>query len=160
MGILITSVTAAGNVILIWFPPGITAVEQLIGVLAVSAATAGSLILIWFLDRFEKDPLWLLTAVFLWGAVPAITAAYILNSLFHLPLYYMLGREAEIILGAFFVAPPVEETAKGIALVIVFFALRHRFTDVLAGITFEPGLRGPRTFPKFARRSTEAAWRR
>ena len=102
----------------------------------MSVTTAGSLVLIWFLDRFEKDPLWLLTLVFLWGAVPAAVAALIFNTLFQLPLYFMFGPEASLALAASFVAPPVEETAKGVALVIVFFALRHRFTDVLAGITF------------------------
>jgi len=49
-------------------------VEYLIGILAVSVTTAGSLVLILFLDRFEKDPLWLLTLVFLWGAVAVWTA--------------------------------------------------------------------------------------
>lgn len=110
--------------------------EYLIGILAVSVTTAGSLVLIWFLDRFEKDPLWLLALVFLWGALPAATAALIFNTLFHRPLHLMFGPEAGLALTASFVAPPVEETAKGLALLIVFFALRHRFTDVLAGIIF------------------------
>jgi RsiW-degrading membrane proteinase PrsW (M82 family) len=111
-------------------------VEYLVGALAVTVATAGSVALIWFLDRFEKDPIWLLALVFLWGAVPAIFAAGILNSIFHYSLDVVFGPYLGHALTASFVAPPVEETAKGLALLILFFVLRHRFTDVLAGIVF------------------------
>ena len=41
-------------------------------------ATLGALIpttvyvlFVWWLDRYEKEPLWLLALAFLWGAVPA-----------------------------------------------------------------------------------------
>jgi RsiW-degrading membrane proteinase PrsW (M82 family) len=111
-------------------------VEYLVGALAVTVATAGSVVLIWFLDRFEKDPIWLLTLVFLWGAVPAVVAAGTLNSVFGLSLDVVFGPYLGHALTASFVAPPVEETAKGLALLILFFVLRHRFTDVLAGIVF------------------------
>lgn len=110
--------------------------EYLIGALAVTVSTAGSVALIWFLDRFEKDPIWLLALVFLWGAVPAIFAAGTLNSIFRYPLDVVFGPYLGHALTASFVAPPVEETAKGLALLILFFVLRHRFTDVLAGIVF------------------------
>ena len=110
--------------------------EYLIGAFAVTVSTAGSVVLIWFLDRFEKDPIWLLALVFLWGAVPAIFVAGTLNSLFAYSLNAMFGPYLGHALTASFVAPPVEETAKGLALLIVFFVLRHRFTDVLAGIVF------------------------
>lgn len=110
--------------------------EYLMGILAVSVTTASSLVLIWFLDRFEKDPLWLLTLVFLWGALPAIIVAFVFNTLLGDSLVMVFGPEVGGALTASLVAPPVEETAKGLALLIVFFALRHHFTDVLAGITF------------------------
>ncbi len=110
--------------------------EYLLGAAAVTVATAGSVALIWFLDRFEKDPLWLLTLVFLWGAVPAIVAAGTLNTVFGLSLNVVFGPFLGNALTASFVAPPVEETAKGLALLLVFLVLRHHFTDVLAGIVF------------------------
>ncbi|HUU57442.1 MAG TPA: PrsW family intramembrane metalloprotease [bacterium] len=110
--------------------------EYLLGAAAVTVATAASVALIWFLDRFEKDPLWLLTLVFLWGAVPAIVAAGTLNTVFGLSLNVVFGPFLGNALTASFVAPPVEETAKGLALLLVFLVLRHRFTDVLAGIVF------------------------
>jgi RsiW-degrading membrane proteinase PrsW (M82 family) len=111
-------------------------VEYLLGALAVTVATAGSVALIWFLDRFEKDPIWLLALVFLWGAVPAIVAAGTLNTVFGLSLNVIFGPFLGNALTASFVAPPVEETAKGLALLLVFVVLRYRFTDVLAGIIF------------------------
>lgn len=108
----------------------------LIGALAVTVSTAGNIALIWFLDRFEKDPIWLLALVFLWGALPAAMAACFVNTVFASSLTAVFGSSVGDVLTASFVAPPVEETAKGLALLVLFFVLRHRFTDVLAGIVF------------------------
>jgi RsiW-degrading membrane proteinase PrsW (M82 family) len=111
-------------------------VPYLVGLLAVSVTTAGNVLFIWFLDRFEKDPIWLLALVFLWGAVPSIIIAGTLNTLFAFSFYTMFDPYLASGLTASLVAPPVEETAKGLALLLVFVTLRHRFTDVLAGIIF------------------------
>ena len=40
---------------------------------AVPAAFYG--LLIWWLDRYEKEPLWLILVAFLWGSLPAIGLA-------------------------------------------------------------------------------------
>jgi RsiW-degrading membrane proteinase PrsW (M82 family) len=111
-------------------------VPYLLGILAVTVTTAGNLVFVWFLDRFEKDPIWLLALVFLWGAVPSIIIAGTLNTVFGLSLHVMFDPFVASALTASFVAPPVEETAKALALLLVFLTLRHRFTDVLAGIVF------------------------
>jgi RsiW-degrading membrane proteinase PrsW (M82 family) len=40
------------------------------------------MVLIFWIDRFEKEPLWMLTSALLWGATVAIFFAYILNTIF------------------------------------------------------------------------------
>jgi len=44
-------------------------------VLAAAVPTAFYVAVAWWFDRYEKEPLWLLAATFLWGAVPAIVLA-------------------------------------------------------------------------------------
>jgi RsiW-degrading membrane proteinase PrsW (M82 family) len=110
-------------------------VEYLIGILAVSVTTAGSLVLILFLDRFEKDPLWLLTLVFLWGAVAAGIVALAFNNRFGSSLAGVFGPEAGDAVTAS-TAGVVAELAKPLALLFVFFVLRRRLHGVLDGVVY------------------------
>jgi len=82
---------------------------------AVSITTAASLVLIWFLDRFEKSPIWLLTLVFLWGAVPAGLIAYVVNSTFLFLLRTFFTADVAFAVTTSLGAPVVEETTKGFA---------------------------------------------
>jgi RsiW-degrading membrane proteinase PrsW (M82 family) len=111
-------------------------VEYLAATLAVTLTTIASLILIWFLDRFEKDPVWLLALVFLWGAVPAIIISLVFEMIVGLPLPYLLDAWTADVFMSSIVAPIVEESAKAIALLLVFVALRHHLDDILDGIIF------------------------
>ena len=110
--------------------------EYLLGIVAVTFTTGCNLVFIWFLDRFEKEPIWLLTLVFLWGAVPAIIISLIVEMIFGIPLSYVLGAGVADIVSGSIVAPITEETAKAFALVVVFFLLRNELDDVLDGIIF------------------------
>ncbi|MBE2201845.1 MAG: PrsW family intramembrane metalloprotease [Anaerolinea sp.] len=92
--------------------------------------------LIYWVDRYEKEPWWLLTAAFFWGAVPSILIAYIFNSFLSIPLYALAGAEAGDALAASFIAPPVEETVKGLVLVLIFLRWRHEIDSPLDGIIY------------------------
>mgnify|MGYP001242797793 CR=1 FL=1 len=62
--------------------------------LSILAATAPILIyiaIIYWVDRYEKEPWWLLMATFFWGAVPSILFAFIFNTLLSMPLFFLLG---------------------------------------------------------------------
>jgi RsiW-degrading membrane proteinase PrsW (M82 family) len=110
--------------------------EYLAALIAVTITTIASLILIWFLDRFEKDPIWLLTLVFLWGAVPSVIISLVFEVLMGLPLPYLMDAwSADVFMGSI-VAPVVEESAKALALLAVFALLRHHLDDILDGIIF------------------------
>lgn len=92
--------------------------------------------IIYTVDRYEKEPLWLLAATFFWGAVPAIVTALIFNGLFGLPFYLVLGSGAGDAAVATFVAPLVEESAKGAALLVIFFFWRNQIDSLLDGIIY------------------------
>lgn len=110
--------------------------EYLAGITAVSFTTAGNLFLIWLLDRFEKEPIWLLAFTFLWGAVPAVIISLAAEMVFDVPLNIFLGHTAADIVSASFVAPVVEESAKAVALLALFVVLRNELDDILDGIVF------------------------
>lgn len=92
--------------------------------------------LIYWFDRYEKEPLWLLSATFFWGAVPSIIIALVASVAFSAPLQLIGGPALTNISMAVLVAPPLEETAKAIALVAIFVLLRHEVDSLLDGIIY------------------------
>jgi len=72
--------------------------------------------LIYWVDRYEKEPAWLLTGTFLWGAIPAILFALLFNTLFSIPFYLLTDEATADTLAAIMIGPVVEETIKGLAL--------------------------------------------
>jgi RsiW-degrading membrane proteinase PrsW (M82 family) len=92
-------------------------------------------IIYWF-DHYEKEPIWLLTAAFLWGAVPSIIAAFFLNTGLGIPLYIALGPDLADATSATLIAPPVEETLKGLALIGILLLWRHELDSPLDGIIY------------------------
>jgi len=107
--------------------------------LSITAAALPTLFyvaLIYWVDRYEKEPWWLLAAAFLWGAVPSVVIAYVFNTVLSLPFYLVAGEATGDTLAASFVAPPVEESLKGIALLAIFLWWRHEIDSPLDGIIY------------------------
>lgn len=94
-----------------------------------------------WLDRYDPEPLWLLALAFAWGALVAIVVSFILNTIFGVGIMVAAGGGEE---GAFFgdvasaviSAPIVEESSKGIGLLILLIFFRKYFDDILDGIVF------------------------
>jgi len=109
----------------------------LVAVLGALIPTIFYVLLVWWLDRFEKEPLWLLALAFLWGAAPAAILSVILELIFDLPLGF-LGSEslAANLISASVSAPLIEETCKGIALVGLVLTFRREFDGILDGIIY------------------------
>ena len=91
---------------------------------------------IYWVDRYEKEPLWLLSAAFLWGAVPSIIAAFLINTIFSIGPYLVLDSASAELVAASIIAPPVEETLKGLALLGILFFWRHEIDSPLDGIIY------------------------
>jgi len=93
--------------------------------------------LVTWLDRYEKEPRRLLRNVFLWGAVFAAGGAFIINTFTGITLYSLTGSEtAANFTSTAIIAPLVEETLKGLAVLFVFFFIRKEFDSVLDGIIY------------------------
>ena len=88
-------------------------------------------------DRYEKEPPLLMAGVFLWGAIVAAGSALIINTLFGVGLIFATGSETAASIGtAVFVAPFVEETVKGLAVVGVFLYFYREFDSLLDGVIY------------------------
>ncbi len=108
-------------------------------ILSTLAATLPALfysLLIWWLDRYEKEPGWLLAITFLWGAMPAVLASLVAELLLGLPLSTLLGQSAGQLVGGSTIAPFVEEIMKGIALLLILLLFPHEFDGLLDGIIY------------------------
>ena len=93
--------------------------------------------ILYWLDRFEKEPILLLGGVFLWGAVVAAGSAFVINTTLGIGVFVFTGSEVvtEFTTGAI-IAPLIEETMKGLAVLVVFLAFRREFDSVLDGIIY------------------------
>ena len=88
-------------------------------------------------DRYEKEPWRLLIGAFVWGAVVAAGGAFIINTTFEIGIFLLTNSErAADFSGSVLVAPLVEETLKGLAVLAVFLRYRHEFDSVLDGILY------------------------
>jgi RsiW-degrading membrane proteinase PrsW (M82 family) len=78
------------------------------------------------MDRYEPEPFWLLTLTFFWGAVVATMVAIVGNSIGENVMSAALGAAQNSSLvqesTASFVAPLVEETTKGMGMLVLWGA--------------------------------------
>jgi len=90
-----------------------------------------------WLDRYEKEPKILLGAAFTWGVVIAGGGAYIINTVLGLGVYLVTSSEgATDFATASIIAPIVEESLKGLAVLVVFLLFRKEFDSILDGIIY------------------------
>ncbi len=92
--------------------------------------------LLWQTDRYEREPRKLLLASFLWGAVPAIILSLVLEEIFSVPMSNWIGDGLSSLALASGVAPVVEESVKGLALLGLYRWAYWEFDDVLDGIVY------------------------
>ena len=90
-----------------------------------------------WLDRYEKEPKLLLAFMFFWGCVIAAGGAFIINTLGGLGVYIFTESESatDFVTASIF-APIVEESLKGLAVVIVFLFARKEFDSILDGMIY------------------------
>jgi RsiW-degrading membrane proteinase PrsW (M82 family) len=123
------------------------------GTTVFARALAGSCVLslvplavLWWLDRRERESPWLFAIAFLWGGVIASWLSMPLNTLIligvdqwvaqHPEITQMLGADASRMIGAPIAAPLVEESAKGVGLVLLFLLLRAEFDNMRDGFVY------------------------
>ncbi len=108
--------------------------------------------ILYYLDRYEREPVQLLVGVFFWGAVIAAGAAFVINTITKNGIYLLTQSDfATQLTISTLVAPVVEETLKGAAVLMVFLFFRSEFDSLLDGLIY-----GGITALGFA--ATENAW--
>lgn len=90
-----------------------------------------------WLDRYDPEPSWALGGAFLWGAGAATFVSAIVNTVFGQVVKEATGNpNLANFLSASISAPFVEEAAKGLAVLLIYLALRRQFDGVLDGIVY------------------------
>jgi len=100
------------------------------------------LIIIWWMDRYEREPFWLVSLNFLWGATGAIIFAIIGSVIMGIGVsefIYQFANESDAgtlqnLAGAVIVAPFIEELTKGVFLLII--ALSRHFDSPVDGAVY------------------------
>ncbi len=100
------------------------------------------LILIWLMDRYEREPIWLLLLNFFWGATGAILFGIIGSIIMGLGVsefIFQFATDSDAgtlnnLAGAVVVAPMVEESTKGIFL--LFTAMSRHYDGPVDGAVY------------------------
>jgi RsiW-degrading membrane proteinase PrsW (M82 family) len=115
-------------------------VDILIGILlAIVASFVPALAygaILWWFDRYEKEPIGLLSAAFLWGAVPAILFSLFAQIVLGIPIADFVDPPTASLIGASVIAPLTEEVFKAGALALLFLFFRKEIDSSLDGIIY------------------------
>lgn len=96
-----------------------------------------AIVILWWLDRYEKEPLWLLSIIFFWGAIPTVIMALIAQIVLDIPVTYLFGKSILYSLtNMSVIAPLTEETFKSLIILIIFLLYRREFDSVMDGILY------------------------
>jgi protease PrsW len=93
-------------------------------------------VLVYLLDLYEREPIPLLIAAFVWGAVAATTLASIGNAGWGIVVARLAGPEFASRWTAALTAPFVEETLKGVGVVLIVLIARDEVDDVMDGFVY------------------------
>lgn len=132
---LIASILGLLVLVVIGFETG--PIGLILGLLAAMIPVPLYIVLVLWIDRYEGEPLWMLSTAFFWGALVAAFFAFLFNTIFGLTIS-MLAQDAAAgeASTAVISAPIVEEIGKSLILFIFFFAKKDEFDGVVDGIVY------------------------
>jgi RsiW-degrading membrane proteinase PrsW (M82 family) len=90
---------------------------------------------LYWVDVYEKEPVPTLAAAFMWGAIPALAVALVVELFFRLPSN-LIGPHALEAARLGLLAPVLEEVLKGAGVVFIYWRYRSEFDDVLDGMIY------------------------
>ncbi len=129
----LTTLTVLGEQLLYlqYFPQG-----WIFSIVLLALYVVPVLFAIYILDLFEREPLSLVLAAFLWGGVISIGLAVTINTSLLEALAKLFGANLAQTWGAAIVAPPVEETLKYLGVVTIYLIARSEIFDLFDGFVY------------------------
>lgn len=92
------------------------------------------LVVVWWLDRYDREPLWLVAFVFAWGALIATFGSLVLNEFGGAALTRVTDPYTAHAIGTIALAPLIEEPMKASVLVLV--AASRAFDNATDGFVY------------------------
>jgi RsiW-degrading membrane proteinase PrsW (M82 family) len=89
-----------------------------------------------WIDRWEPEPRLALVFAFLWGAAASVAIALIVDLGVQIAALSTTGEGADAVFSATVQAPVVEEVAKGLGLLILFFVAHKHFSGPVDGLVY------------------------
>ena len=109
----------------------------MLGLFAAMIPVPLYVVLVLWIDRYEGEPLWMLSTAFFWGALIAAFFAFLLNTIFGLTVSVLAdSANAGEAFSAVISAPIVEEIGKAFIVFIFFFAKKDEFDGIVDGIVY------------------------
>ena len=90
--------------------------------------------IVWWLDRYDREPIWLVSLVFMWGAIFSALGSLIINVVSGAILTEMVGPVPADAIGTVLMAPLVEEPMKASVLILV--CLTRWFDNATDGFVY------------------------
>jgi RsiW-degrading membrane proteinase PrsW (M82 family) len=135
IGIAVAAVALVlvGWLFLSWLGPGFTAFAALLALIPLAVVLLG----VRWIDRWEPEPRGLLLFAFLWGGGMAVAAALIVGFTIEnaIPVDAVQSAAYDFT-SSVIVAPIVEETAKGLGVLLIFLFARRAFDGPVDGIVY------------------------
>jgi protease PrsW len=95
------------------------------------------ILILWGLDRYEKEPSLLVIAAFVWGAVPSILLALMMQIVLDVPVVAVSANQLTYeLLGSSVVAPLTEEAVKAAALMLLLLFLGREIDSPIDGLIY------------------------
>src|SRR5436190_11419053 len=92
--------------------------------------------LVW-LDRYDPEPVWLLSLSYAWGGLIAVIFSYYVNTGVEQAVFDLTSDpKMTSAIGAIAAAPIFEEASKGVGVLLLLVFFRRYFDDILDGIIY------------------------
>lgn len=127
---------ALGLIVLVLIGLGTGLAGLLVGIVLATVPVPLYVLLVLWIDRYEKEPAGMLALAFVWGASVAIFFAYVFNTAAGVAIDSLAGAATAELGTSIVSAPLVEETAKGLALLVLCLWKRDEFDNVTDGIVY------------------------
>jgi len=138
--VIMTTVGTLGllGMVIFWLSPESSGVASLVKTTLLAVVPLLIVLsFILFIDRWEPEPWKTKVALFLWGAGVATLSSGILNTALEENITFTTGDlQQSNALAAAFIAPLVEETLKGLGVLIVVVVRRTNINSLIDGVVY------------------------